>query len=431
VYRQRPEDRILAALVRKTDTIKKELGSLSQVIEGKLADTLVKQGIRRTLLDKLEQEIDSASLDPATLAVVEEELDAARDRQKTLREQIDTLRNRLNDSRKWVGLQEEDFRQALSCALELLGGGALQPLAEQPHAYALPELHEQATDARWAETLDSLRPPRERGQKLWEWRKEAPLRPLVFADPGTMTDDVVHLHLEHPLVRRLLGRFTAQGFVLDDISRGCFVQTTDALPRVILLGRLCLYGLGAARLHEEIVAVTARWIDPAQRKEPLKPYAREAEANTLQLLDAALRQSQQPANDVVLQRLQASASRDVEELRPHLEERGTAIVADAMQKLAKRGNDEAKAMREILEAQKKRINDEIKKNRKDTQGQGLLDWFEEERKQLEADIIHWGKRLSDIDAELESEPARIRETYTVKAQRIEPVGIVYLWPITG
>src|SRR5262249_61390935 len=40
VYRQRAEDRVLRALVRKTETIKKELGSLAQVIEGKLADTL-------------------------------------------------------------------------------------------------------------------------------------------------------------------------------------------------------------------------------------------------------------------------------------------------------------------------------------------------------------------------------------------------------
>jgi len=29
----------------------------------------------------------------------------------------------------------------------------------------------------------------------------------------TMTDEVVQLHLEHAIVRRLLGRFTAQGFV--------------------------------------------------------------------------------------------------------------------------------------------------------------------------------------------------------------------------
>src|SRR5207253_2694958 len=39
VYRQRPEDRILQVLVRKTETIKQELGSLSQVIESRLETT--------------------------------------------------------------------------------------------------------------------------------------------------------------------------------------------------------------------------------------------------------------------------------------------------------------------------------------------------------------------------------------------------------
>jgi hypothetical protein len=55
VYRQRPEDRILAALVRKTDVIKRELGSLSQVIDTRLAATL-KLGIRRDSIERQEQD---------------------------------------------------------------------------------------------------------------------------------------------------------------------------------------------------------------------------------------------------------------------------------------------------------------------------------------------------------------------------------------
>ena len=39
--------------------------------------------------------------------------------------------------------------------------------------------------------------------------------------------------------------------------------------------------------------------------------------------------------------------------------------------------------------------------------------------------------LDSIDEELTREPQRIRELYEVKAQRIEPVGLVYLWPVTG
>src|SRR5256885_8062240 len=39
-----------------------------------------------------------------------------------------------------------------------------------------------------------------------------------------------------------------------------------SVPRVVLLGRLCLYGAGAARLHEELIPVTARWTYPEKRK---------------------------------------------------------------------------------------------------------------------------------------------------------------------
>ena len=87
-------------------------------------------------------------------------------------------------------------------------------------------------------------------------RRESPIRPVVFSDTGTMDQDVVHLHLEHRVVQRLLGRFTAQGFVHHDLSRACLSQSNDAIPRVILMGRLCLYGPRAARLHEELVPVT-------------------------------------------------------------------------------------------------------------------------------------------------------------------------------
>lgn len=57
----------------------------------------------------------------------------------------------------------------------------------------------------------------------------------------------------------------AQGFVHQDLSRACFAQTTDALPRVVLIGRLALYGPEAARLHEGLIPVTVRWLDLATR----------------------------------------------------------------------------------------------------------------------------------------------------------------------
>jgi hypothetical protein len=61
-YTQRPEDKSLAALVRKTKTIREELGSLSKVIDSKL-DLLMTYGIRRRDVEALTSEIESTNMD--------------------------------------------------------------------------------------------------------------------------------------------------------------------------------------------------------------------------------------------------------------------------------------------------------------------------------------------------------------------------------
>jgi hypothetical protein len=81
-------------------------------------------------------------------------------------------------------------------------------------------------------------------------------------------------------------------------------------------------------------------------------------------------------------------------------------------------------MRQILEEQKKRIAATAKKTREAT----LFDFAEEERRQVETDKRHWYRRLGQLEQELQSEPERIERLYQVKARRVEPVGLVYLWP---
>jgi hypothetical protein len=41
---------------------------------------------------------------------------------------------------------------------------------------------------------------------------------------------------------------------------------------------------------------------------------------------------------------------------------------------------------------------------------------------------YWEDWLANVEGDLEREPARIRDFYTVKSHRVEPLGIVYLWP---
>ena len=100
-------------------------------------------------------------------------------------------------------------------------------------------------------------------------------------------------------------------------------------------------------------------------------------------------------------------------------------------------------MIELLRRQRKRIAETAgKDDRQRTAGkddrQRMFDFDEAERRQREAerrqreaDRRAWARRLEAIETELEIEPRRIADTYRVRAIRVDPIGLVYLWPRTG
>ena len=84
-------------------------------------------------------------------------------------------------------------------------------------------------------------------------------------------------------------------------------------------------------------------------------------------------------------------------------------------------------MTALLLAQRARIVEEARGD--DRQLELGLDTPED--RQRAADRQAWERRLDAIEAELESEPKRIADIYTIRAGRIDPMGLVYLWPRTG
>lgn len=285
------------------------------------------------------------------------------------------------------------------------------------------------SDPSWMHTLDILRAPQKRGQPVWEWRRQEAIRLVVFEDQGALDAPAVHLHLEHRFVQRLLGRFRSQGFVHNDLARACIGITNDPEPRVILLGRLSLYGERAARLHDDILAVAARWTDVDVRQQPLRPYQERTLDKTLALLETTLSTAEpRELAAAVRLRLAAGAKRDLDELRPHLHAQAQELIEQARAQLAARGEQEAADMRAILETQRARI---VATAATHETPQGLLPFDSAELKQIEADKRYWTRRLNDLAREIEAEPERIRAGYNVKATRFEPVGLVYLWPVTG
>jgi hypothetical protein len=132
----------------------------------------------------------------------------------------------------------------------------------------------------------------------------------------------------------------------------------------------------------------------------------------------------------VQRKLLGAAARDIEELLPQLEPRAAELAAIASGRLRERGEREERDLRETLERQRKRVIEELAKHEGEFT-QLTLEFDEEEKRQLESNMRAWRTRLEQFDRDLAQEPARIREFYEVRATRVEPVGLVYLWPDTN
>jgi superfamily II DNA or RNA helicase len=434
VYAQREEDIVLKALVEKTERIRDQLGSAGQVIAGRLTERLAREGIVAAVRQAREVEAEG---DDRIVARAREEMDDETERRRARQaRELDDLRKHLEQSRERVGVEPDELRSVVATALARAGAPLAAPEAtiEGTPVFRLDPSHVAFATAGWPEALDTLRIRRGKtirtARDLRDWRAAAPLRLLSFRPAvtaeGADAEGVVQLHLEHRLVRRLLGRFLSQGFQ-SGLSRACVVLGPGAQPRVVLIGRLALYGPSAARLHEEIVTVTAPWTEAGRGTTPLKPFGTRGEETTMAQVEAALRDPRRPPPAAV-ERVRAWAAKDASDLEPELRRRAAEARETAAKALAERGEREAADLRALIAAQRDRV---AKAEAEPEDPQLSLVFDAEEAKQRRLDRAHWRRKLVELDAQLEAEPLRLREGYEIRADRVEIVGLLYLWPASN
>ncbi|MCC7539363.1 MAG: SWF/SNF helicase family protein, partial [Deltaproteobacteria bacterium] len=445
VYAQRPEDAVLEALVKKTERIHRELGSLADVIDRRLTATLeggITRGSARALADAI------LGPDPETTTeraqAVADELEQARDRE--LAAQLERLQALDQKASEHLDLKPDRLREVVDLGLKLAAMPALTPRSSPSGSFDVPPLDRLAgSDATWREIIDTLRPPRTRKMPEWEWRAKYPPRPVSFEPSTTLASETVQLHLQHKLTQRALAQFRAQAFGEDRLARvTVVVDPTHRRHRVLALARLSLYGAGASRLHEEILVAAAFW-SQGDDPERLKAFeTSEAEERALESLGAVLsREDGHPIAPSMIDSLMAHASKDEDALWPKVKATALRRTVWAEEKLRQRANVEAAEMTRILTAQRAAIareltkrEREIEKRERDAQSpeQLAMPWRPEEKEQkdqYDADTRHMKRRQADLERELEEEPKRIRALYEVKHYRLERVGLVYLWPSTS
>lgn len=416
-YRHRPEDLVLDTLVKKVATIQEQLGSLAAVVQADI-DRALARGIDDDTLATL------AGLDPDAVRVelVSSELESQRDRTKIERDLKDNARI-IEISRKAIDFSPALLRETLTVGLELavdLGGAeALAESDAKPGTFTLPPLPES-----WQRTLDTLRPPRERDEDFWDWRRRPPL-PVVFETPKEVTEDVGHLHLSHPVTQRILSRLLAQGFSERDLARVTAIFADVTKPVALALARLSLFGPGAARLHDAVIDVAAFWAED-QRGAKLRPLG-DAETQPLRTkLDAGLHAAAKSPPASIQHVVAAGAAADYAALWSAIEHEADAEADRAKKMLANRARVESDAMRDLLTAQERSIRNELAQHR----AQLPLELANDPRERAAwlAETQAMKDRLDAITAERDSEPRRIVEIYEVALVRVTPIGMVYLWP---
>lgn len=441
IYKQRVEDRVLEALIRKTEIIRKQLGTAGEVLRLKIQTRLTSGGISRAEVGRLADEIENIS--DAGVAAAQRDLDDETERRiGRLKDEQDWLQRRLEDARERVGVAGSDVKRLIEIALADDGAAFEAGDFAVPEAVALnPDAPAFQKDASWASLFDELRPGRPpRQRERAKWRRETPMRGLVFeppilADGQPEPQDIIQLHLEHRLVKRLISRFASQGF-RTSVGRVTAIIGPGAQPRVVLIGRLSLFGPDGRRLHEEIIPVTAPWRD-IRRDSPLEPFSDTGQTTTMAQLADATRGGRSPGEGTV-ERLRQTVDADIADLRPHLERRAGDAETAATKDLNANGEREAEGLRELLERQIRRVRDSMREA--EPPAQLSLDLYqseeqkqqaERELRQFEADRRSWDEKLVRLQKDLESEPQKVTAGYHVSARQLEPIGLVYLWPTTS
>lgn len=430
VFAERAEDRVLEALVRKSEIIREELGAAGEVLRSELHDRLVGRGI-----DPTEVDTEVAFIEGQTVSDVARREVGDDGRREAVGREIERLRNMQERARTRVGIEGADLERVFRMGLRAAGLDLVEASeAGLPGAQRL-GFDTPAKEREWETVRDDLRPGRPPGgRELANWRRETQPRALVFGPPelppGTPEPQgVVQLHLEHRLIRRVLGRFIARG-TQDRVDRVAAVTGPGAQPRVVLVGRLSLYGPGGRRLHEELIFITARWKDHASGGPTV--FGAQGETVTLHQLDAALRRGEDVSPGIT-EMLSASIEDDLAILKEAFDARAEEAQEIAARDLARIGKKEADALVSLIKRQIARV--EREKAAADPP-QAVLDLRtdeerardERERRQREEDRRSWDVKAERLATAVAKEPARVSAGYAIAAARREPIGLIYLWP---
>lgn len=387
-------DDVLRAL-RKLDAMRADMGSVNPVIAPQLP----------ALLEGRRRELDTF--------LAEQRIERARryvKAERELRERVAKLHERLTNTRHEQHLTPDRIERVARVALALTDKPDLAPatLSDSPDARVF---HMPPLAGSWARCLDGLEHP---------YTKR--VRPITFDhDTAKGRDDVVLVHLNHPLVQMSLRLLRAEVWAHDDVKKlnRVTVRTLpDARldgPAVAVISRLVITGGNHHRLHEELTEAGGFLRDGAFKREDrvteLRGWLEESAPGTIpdSLFDA-LRERFRKHTEAILGAVGGRSKDRLKFLGNTLEARKRGEIEDIIQ---------------LLDDLAKNLEAELKRDESPKQ---LSLWSEDERTQLRRDHLALESRLRRIPEEKERERQAIEDRHSGFVEHTFPVAVVLLIP---
>ncbi len=386
-------DDILGAL-RKLDTMRADMGSVNPVIAPQLPALL--EGRRRDL----------------DTSLAEKRIERSRGfvkGERKLRERIAELHERLMVTRNEQHLTPDRIERVVRVALELANRPNLMPtrLSALPDArlFEMPALA-----GSWSRCLDGIEHP---------YTKR--IRPITFDhEVAKGRDDVVLVHLNHPLVQMSLRLLRAEVWARDDVKKlnrvtvGTLHDAKLIAPAVVVVSRLVITGGNHHRLHEELTEAGGYLRDEGFKRE----------AGITKLRDWLDSSAPGTIDDSVLDTLRNRFQRHTEAILGAITSRSKDRLKVLGGTLETRKRREGEDMAQILDDLAKNLEAELSKE----EPKQLSLFSEDEHTQLRRDRFAIEARLRRIPEERERERLAIEERHTGLVDHTFPISVVFLVP---
>jgi len=391
----------LSKAAKKVEAIRRDLGKVGPVIARQIEEAMLG---KRTALNTERAETEANE--------IHKQYAFERDLARRIRE----LGERLDTSRKDLHVSPENVRSVVAIGLELahrppLRDAELEGVWPDPTGKRAqcPVFRMPALDGSWAKCRIGLLHPHTQEE-----------RPITFdQEVAAERDDVVLVHLQHPLVRLCQGILRSEVWATGEQKNlervtACLVEDGSLDdPAVVAHARLVVIGGDGQRLHEQIITAGGTLRDGR--------FARLNVSETEAALTAAT--LEEPSNAVKSKLIDAWASVDDRLLRS-LEVRMTDRTKNLEQRFKSLAETEAEKLGAIIDELELSIRDQL--TAEPPEQLELYSTAEQEQLERNRDSLH--RRLEALPGERERETAEIRRRYANPEPQLFPVAVTFLVP---